>query len=191
MNIEEVLYLPVKREGLNIGPDKFSCKRRYRTLDGDEVASSFKAKSKEEFLDQQKPEVPKFVAEWLEYCKENKLTLLGAFYPISEHGVGLAESFENNVRKCTAWAKNNQDIFSRAWLAYPNITVEKEKLYTVEIPNPNAEHSRIILQRLTKNELHLSKYTSEDWKEYKMNQLTESEIRKDFDWAWQFAKEVE
>lgn len=23
MNIEEVLYLPVKREGLSIGPDKF------------------------------------------------------------------------------------------------------------------------------------------------------------------------
>lgn len=23
MNINEVLYLPVKREGLNIGPDKF------------------------------------------------------------------------------------------------------------------------------------------------------------------------
>lgn len=52
MNINEVLYLPVKREGLNIGPDKFFCKHRYRTLDGDEVASSFKAKTKKELLDQ-------------------------------------------------------------------------------------------------------------------------------------------
>lgn len=58
MNINEVLYLPVKREGLSIGPDEFDCKHRYRTLDGEEVASSVKAKTKEELLDQQKPEIP-------------------------------------------------------------------------------------------------------------------------------------
>ncbi|MGP6395761.1 DUF1642 domain-containing protein, partial [Streptococcus dysgalactiae subsp. equisimilis] len=71
MNINEVLYLPVKREGLNIGPDKFFCKHRYRTLDGDEVASSFKAKTKEELLDQQKPEIPRFVANWIEDQKQS------------------------------------------------------------------------------------------------------------------------
>ncbi|HER5571316.1 TPA: DUF1642 domain-containing protein, partial [Streptococcus pyogenes] len=65
MNINEVLYLPVKREGLNIGPDEFDCKHRYRTLDGDEVASSFKAKSKEELLGRPKPEIPQFVADWI------------------------------------------------------------------------------------------------------------------------------
>ena len=32
----------------------------------------------------QKPVVPKFVAEWIEYCKSNKLTLFGAFDPVSE-----------------------------------------------------------------------------------------------------------
>ncbi|CFQ77866.1 TPA: hypothetical protein ACINQE_000166 [Streptococcus agalactiae] len=58
MNVNEILYLPVKREGLSIGPDEFDCKHRYRTLDGEEVASSFKAKSKEELLERQKPEIP-------------------------------------------------------------------------------------------------------------------------------------
>lgn len=29
MNINEVLYLPVKREGLNMGPDEFDCKCRF------------------------------------------------------------------------------------------------------------------------------------------------------------------
>ncbi|MDY4034483.1 MAG: DUF1642 domain-containing protein, partial [Streptococcus dysgalactiae] len=89
MNIEEVLYLPVKREGLNIGPDKFFCKRRYRTLDGDEVASSFKAKSKEEFLDQPKPEIPQFVAEWLEGLKkEFPDNLPNQLYHVTRQGWG-------------------------------------------------------------------------------------------------------
>ena len=66
MNKQEVLYLPVKKEGLIFSTDNDECKRYYRTLDGEEVSSSFKAKSKEELLDQLKPAVPKFVAEWIE-----------------------------------------------------------------------------------------------------------------------------
>ena len=90
------------------------------------------------------------------------------------------------------------------WLAYEDNSIsilvqmqlfgyeiEQEKLYTVEIPNPNAKYSRIVLQRLRENALHLKEYTGEDWKTYKMNQLTESEIKRDFEWAWQFAREVE
>ena len=64
-------------------------------------------------------------------------------------------------------------------------------MYTVEIPNPNAKYSKIVLQRLRENALHLQVYTDERWKEYKMNKLTEAEIKQDFEWAFQFAKEVE
>ncbi|HEO8085181.1 TPA: DUF1642 domain-containing protein, partial [Streptococcus agalactiae] len=32
------------------------------------------------------------------------------------------------------WLTHNEREFYEAWLAYPNITIEKEKLYTVEIP---------------------------------------------------------
>ncbi|KKC16959.1 DUF1642 domain-containing protein [Streptococcus dysgalactiae] len=135
MNINEVLYLPVKREGLNIGPDEFFCKRRYRTLDGDEVASSFKAKTKEELLDQQKPEIPRFVANWIEDQKQSfddssaidmyeNLTLdnHGGYY----HDVWL-------------WAIDHHNDFVFAWTY--GYTVKKEKKYKVRdkrlSPNKN------------------------------------------------------
>lgn len=66
-----------------------------------------------------------------------------------------------------------------------------EKLYTVEIPNPNSKYTSIVLQRLNAVELHLKEYTNVDWKLFKMNQLTEAEIKKDFEWAWQWAVPVE
>lgn len=140
-------------------------------------------------IDQPKTVVPQFVAEWIEYCKYNSLTLLGAFEPVSEHGIGLANTFTGEVRKGVDWAKRNQDIFARAWIAYPNIAVEKEKLYTVEIPNPNAPleyHSR-----LAKNYKGDVVIEVQDWlNRTEYYQLTEQEIRKDFDWAWQWKKEV-
>lgn len=182
MNINEVLYLPVKREGLNIGPDKFFCKRRYRTLDGDEVASSFKAKSKEELLGRQKPEIPQFVAEWIEYCKKRALTLKGLF------------SNSDMPAKIFDWifgSDENCRLMAEAWIN--GYTVEKEKLYTVEIPNPNREgrgHAKFVLERQG-NKVFLVKRKSKDcYYNKNSNHLTEPEIRKDFDWAWQFAKEV-
>lgn len=77
--------------------------------------------------------IPKEVAEWIEYCKEQGITLLGAFEPVSEHGVGLAQTFKGSVYKCTAWASHNQEIFARAWL--DGYEVEKEQLYTIKMKN--------------------------------------------------------
>ena len=74
----------------------------------------------------QKVVVPKFVAEWIEYCKSNKFTLLGAFDPVSEHGIGLANTFTGEVWKGVDWAKRNQDTFARALL--DGYTVEQDKL---------------------------------------------------------------
>lgn len=135
----------------------------------------------------EKPVVPKFVAEWIEYCKSNKLTLLGAFDPASEHGIGLANTFTGEVWKGIDWAKRNQDTFARAWL--DGYEVEKEKLYTVEIPNPNL-NIHIILQK-TKEGIVLVPVGNVRWKGWKSAKLTEAEIKKDFEWLWQFAKEVE
>ena len=79
----------------------------------------------------QKPVVPQFVADWIDYCKENHLTITGAFDPVSEHGIGLAETFKGNAYKCTRWALDNQNLFARAWL--DGYEVEKEPKYTVKI----------------------------------------------------------
>ncbi|HEM9179438.1 TPA: DUF1642 domain-containing protein [Streptococcus agalactiae] len=88
------------------------------------------------------------------------------------------------------WLTHNEREFYEAWLAYPNITIEKEKLYTVEIPNPNSD-LKIILVKVNKK-LKLIEAYEDQLEEYKnIRNVTESEIRKDFDWAWQFRKDVE
>ena len=141
----------------------------------------------------QKVVVPKFVAEWVGYCKFNRLKLLGAFDPVSELGVGLVTSLTEELRKGKDWAQRNQETFARAWLAYPNITVEQEKLYTVEIPDP---HGMYKIRYLFKNGMGNIRIGGNDYRDIFLNgdtHLTEAEIRKDFEWAWDagFAKEVE
>lgn len=72
--------------------------------------------------------------------------------------------------------------------------VEKEKLYTVEIPNPNVDKGHITTLKRTKdnnNAIELCIFVRPDLSEPKF-QLTETEIKEDFQWAWDagFAKEV-
>ena len=68
--------------------------------------------------------------------------------------------------------------------------VEKEKLYTVEIPDPNSFYKHRFLSRNYKG-VCIGSSSGIDWKQRSENQLTESEIKQDFEWAWQWAKEVE
>ncbi len=144
----------------------------------------------------EKPVIPQFVAELIRYCKSNKLTLLGAFDPVSEHGIGLANTFTGEVWKAVDWAKRNQDIFACAWLF--GYEVEKEKLYTVEIPNPNTDAVTCLARDEETGKIVIDCLWEMDevkngWKLDNDCQLAESEIRKDFEWAWEqkFAKEVD
>ncbi|HEL0572893.1 TPA: DUF1642 domain-containing protein [Streptococcus equi subsp. zooepidemicus] len=176
MNINEVLYLPVKREGLSIGPDEFDCKHRYSTLDGEEVVTSFKAKTKEELLDQQKPEIPQFVADWIETVKSLGFDL----YELLE---GPAD---NSLEE---WITNedNQELIVKARLF--GYTVEKEKLYTVEIPNPNDKQIALRLEKwVDEKVIIIATHSSNNFTNDML--LTEKEIRKDFEWAWKWAEEV-
>ena len=85
--------------------------------------------------------------------------------------------------------KTNQETFARAWLAYPNIEVEKEPLYTVEIPNPNGDSNRYGLCKVDGKIIIGSFVFGLD--RASNAKLNESEIKQDFDILWQFAKEVE
>ncbi|HFE0807382.1 TPA: DUF1642 domain-containing protein [Streptococcus agalactiae] len=92
------------------------------------------------------------------------------------------------------WLTHNEREFYEAWLAYPNITVEKEKLYTVEIPNPNERQLSFVLMRQLSGNVSITVMHRDNLDLLKIDnnlQLTEQEIRKDFDWAWQFRKDVE
>ena len=128
----------------------------------------------------QKVVVPKFIAEWIEELTKSHSNLAWVWqvYP--------------NETKIKNWLESNTEKFMRAWL--DGFEIEQEKLYTVEIPNPNNEYSMNVLIRLPSSgkislvALHKPNTSYLKNKEY---QLTESEIKQDFDFLWQWAKEVE
>lgn len=152
-------------------------------------------------IDQPKPVVPKFVAEYIERCKRSDCGLIWAIRPdrgandnseevydwLFPNGVKLPNGMfpnpyepDNLVRP----DKENQIKFVRAWL--DGYTVEKEKFYTVEIPNPNG--CNLYLIKLDKEVVITSDVIADVFPDNL--QLTEQEIRKDFDWAFRWAKEV-
>ena len=138
-----------------------------------------------------KPVLPQFVADWLEVCKDNLALSLAN----SMNNVVMTTN--NQPDKTIRWIAKNSETFAKAWIY--GYEVEKEKLYTVEIPNSNdSGYSKIYLAKNNDGKVELftwSGYTSiefaDNWKQEENAQLTESEIKKDFEWAWQFAEEVE
>ncbi|WP_203268500.1 DUF1642 domain-containing protein [Streptococcus uberis] len=135
-------------------------------------------------INQQKPEVPQMIFDVIKKFKgENR-----SFYSLLENISAVKEAWEwLNMPKPGI----KESELMKAWLAYPNITVQKEKLYTVEIPNPNIiGNSHTVLTRNGFKQIVMLRVFGDNWKTNIAYQLTEQEIRKDFDWAWQFAKEV-
>ncbi|HEL1388986.1 TPA: DUF1642 domain-containing protein [Streptococcus equi subsp. equi] len=132
-------------------------------------------------LDLQKPEIPQFVADYIDDMHKNARTLRYAF-----------KYMESNIKMHKWCVFERQETFVNAFLY--GYTIEKEKLYIVEIPNPNSgiEHKHIALARLANGKLGFSEIIDTDFYSREDVRLTESEIRKDFDWAWRegFAKEV-
>ncbi|AWX47322.1 MULTISPECIES: DUF1642 domain-containing protein [Enterococcus] len=71
----------------------------------------------------QKPVVPKFVAEWIEYAKKKGDSLAISFKPWNLYGVEYS--------KVDRWIEDNQETFARAWL--DGYEVEKIQKYIVKI----------------------------------------------------------
>jgi hypothetical protein len=141
----------------------------------------------------EKPVVPQYIADWLEVCKENL-------------GFGLSTAMSHStsaMKKQPNWVKgwfnlkDNQETFAKAWMY--GYEVDKEKLYTVEIPNPISDgYTKVYLGRNEDNKVGLcilgyysATEFADNWKQLDSAKLTESEIKKDFEWAFRWAKEVE
>lgn len=138
----------------------------------------------------ERPVVPQYVADWIEWCKRNKVSLLGGFSAIDELGLAICNDKKVKSLDASKWATQNQETFAKAWLF--GYEVEKEKLYTVELPSPNCPtDDHYILSRLKNGKIIVNRYCIEQWEKFGDCQLTEAEIKQDFEWAWQFAKEVE
>lgn len=145
-------------------------------------------------LDQPKPVVPYFVAEWIEdhkgdYSKWDEEAradfVFRAINDLFRFGEGLSFWDFTINEKISEWTTKNAYEFITAILF--GHTVEKEKLYTVEIPNRNG--LRMGICRAI-NGICVVPIRYDDWDKKTQFQLTEAEIRKDFDWAFRWVKEV-
>lgn len=133
----------------------------------------------EQLDEPKKPVIPKFVADWIDECKRDETSLYYALESSEEVNCWLERC--GKIRK-------NEDTFARAWL--DGYEIEKEKLYTVEIPNPNSNYWKYTyLQRVVKG-VKIDHSDNSDWRSRTSSMLTEAEIKQDFEWAWQWAKEV-
>lgn len=118
--------------------------------------------------------VPRYIDTWIQ----------GAEY----NGFDLYEAMTDETPdKTSTWIVCNPETFAKAWIY--GYEVEKEKLYTVEIPNPNSL-DYLMLQKDRRGKISVAWYCTDRWREDERVRLTEAEIKKDFDWAWQFAKDV-
>ncbi|MCO4645806.1 hypothetical protein Si021_00980 [Streptococcus infantarius subsp. infantarius] len=124
----------------------------------------------------EKPVVPRCVADMIVKRKRA--------------GQNVVKAIENLrfYEDACKWVRNNGEAFVKAWLY--GYEVEKEQLYTVEIPNPNG-FIRLVLCRECDGKLFVATFSGGIfWQKFGKCKLTESEIKEDFDWAWQFAEEV-
>ena len=134
----------------------------------------------------QKVTVPKFVADLYESIKddfENKLYDLCLQFNRDNGELSI------EVLGWFDWV-GNEPIQTLVKMKLYGYEVEQEKLYTVEIPNPNL-NAHVVLQK-TGSGLVLVTVGNAGWAEWESSKLTEAEIKKDFEWAWDagFAKEV-
>ncbi|WP_394992669.1 DUF1642 domain-containing protein [Streptococcus alactolyticus] len=135
-----------------------------------------------------KPVVPQFVADWYEEHEDN-----------FEDGVyDLFVDFYEDRRELDAelyqWFKldGNKQIETLVKMKLFGYEIKKEKLYTVEIPIANSPLGyHYVLRKTTSGEIIIDSFFTNNWGNYDYCQLTEAEIKQDFDWAWRFAEEVE
>ena len=78
----------------------------------------------EQLDEPQKPVVPQFVADYIDFKKENDFHVYGAMRVIEDH-------YDKRVPKW--FYEKNIETFARAWL--DGYTVEKEKQYRVKMKN--------------------------------------------------------
>lgn len=133
----------------------------------------------------EKPVVPQYVADFYESIKDD---FEDGVYELC---IQLYNCDLDGRIKFWFDCDDNKPIETLVKMKLYGYEVEKEKLYTVEIPNPNnIGAERTVLMKNGFKQIVMLRVYDDNWRTVKSYQLTESEIKKDFDWAWQFAKVV-
>ena len=134
----------------------------------------------------EKPVVPQFVADWYEEHKDNfEMNLYNLCVDFHKRKLpdDLYEWFNKLIDK---------PIETLVKMNLFGYEVEKEKLYTVEIPICNSPLGyHYVLRKTISGEIIIDSFFTNNWGNYDYCQLTEEEIKKDHGWAWKYAEEVE
>lgn len=146
----------------------------------------------------EKPVVPQVAIDYYEQYKDNLLSLSEWFDGLYERTFLDEFPDGNNLLRWlhdNDYETNRQRELALATLIVNGVEavqVEKQKLYTVEIPDPNKIGNEVnALMMNGFRQVVIKKEYGNDWEKEKGFQLTESEIKQDFEWAWEWAKPVE
>lgn len=91
-------------------------------VEGSEYDKGYKHATKQhlamiaELDEPERPVVPQYVADWIEWCKRNKVSLLGGFSAIDELGLAICNDKKVKSLDASKWATRNQETFAQAWL---------------------------------------------------------------------------
>nr|DAJ39701.1 MAG TPA: Protein of unknown function (DUF1642) [Caudoviricetes sp.] len=117
-------------------------------------------------LHHEKPVVPQFVADLIEYAKDHDWDLEDTFQNIA------GEADDSNIYQWYYTKSENMDTFARAWL--DGYEVEKEKRYLVKVKNVlkrqsalnrNKKSGRFIFSNPEENSLYDTKFTRKELEE--------------------------
>lgn len=89
--------------------------------------------------------IPEIIGNYIEYCKDKKITLYGAFDPVSKFGESMTKSFNGDINECLRWIRQNSDKFGNAWVNGYECYPEKFRIYL----RSNDAGSRLLLHKRT------------------------------------------
>ena len=139
-----------------------------------------------ELEEPEKPVVPKCVADFYESIKDD------FEYKVYELCLQYKHRGDELPQGVAWWFgdSRNKPIETLVMMHKFGYEVQKEKLYTVEIPNPNSAGGKLVLSKQQSTGSLILEMLNSDINKPKYLHLTEDEIKKDFGWAWQFAEEA-
>lgn len=138
-------------------------------------------------------QVPKVIANWIEYCKELNIDLIHSMKP--NHSIfNTHVAFKKKADVIFYWILDNSELYARAFL--DGYEVKPEKRYSIAVPVGNGRYNRVIVYNSGNVELDSHNYISLDKLHRHDRQsripLTEDLIKNsELAWAWQFATELE
>ena len=119
-----------------------------------------------------RPTVPQFMADWINYCKNTNVTLVRALLVEKLDFYNYANQEDFAKLKEFLKVENNQELFARAWL--DGYRIEKEKRYRVNVKNIRTRQGTLnrskksgvfIFSNPEENNLYGTKFTRKELEE--------------------------